>query len=123
MGYPASIIMGTLMVVLADMKFSNFITLVLGMLIGSSTLFISLMFVSVALFFVEDLNSLLLRFVGLISILYAPYNVISDIFFNSGFSDAVILSQLTKIGPHLWGAIWIVSHYKVDDELSGFEDV
>lgn len=150
MGYPASIIMGTLMVILADMKFSNVITLILGMLIGflgvkvgSSTFtlifsaFISLMFVFVALFFVEDLNSLLLRFVGLVSILYTPYDVISDVLFNSGFSDAVILSQLTKINPPIWGAIWIiislpfiafslfwiVSHYKVDDELSGFEDV
>lgn len=55
----------------------------------------------------HDGNSLLLRVIGLTSLLYAPLDIIDDTLLRSGErSDARMLAELTLIPTVVWGTLW-----------------
>lgn len=49
------------------------------------------------------------RAIGLFSVLYALFDIRSDVFGGSGVSDAVMLAQLTGIPALLWGGLWLIA--------------
>lgn len=52
-------------------------------------------------------NALLLRLIGLTSLLYAPLDIISDTLLRPNLhSDARALAELTFIPGVVWGALW-----------------
>jgi hypothetical protein len=48
------------------------------------------------------------RAIGLFSVLYALFDIRSDVFGGSGVSDAVMLAQLTGVPALLWGGLWLI---------------
>ena len=66
----------------------------------------------------HDGNSLLLRIIGLTSLLYVPLDIIDDTILRSGLrSDARMLAELTFIPTVVWGvfwcalSLWLVFHF------------
>jgi len=56
----------------------------------------------------EDSCDLILKLIGLVSIMYVPMDIFSDTLARSDMpSDAVTLSQLTFIPSVVWGVIWL----------------
>lgn len=47
------------------------------------------------------------RSIGLFSVLYALFDIRSDIFQGTGRSDAVMLAELTGVPAVIWGAAWM----------------
>ncbi len=121
MGYPSSILVGVIIFYLSSLRgVEDFLTLVIGFLVGAIgmlfgrgiytlifSVFMSIFFIVSALFSPSIINAILLRVVGLTSILYTPYDIFTDIFLNSGWSDAQLLAGITKIGPTIWGIVWL----------------
>jgi hypothetical protein len=55
----------------------------------------------------HDGNSLLLRIIGLTSLLYVPLDILDDTILRSGLrSDARLLAELTLIPTVVWGTLW-----------------
>lgn len=64
---------------------------------------------AIARFLPRDVNDLLLRVIGLTSILYAPYDIFSDTIARSELrSDAFMLAERFGGSAMLWGAIWLI---------------
>jgi hypothetical protein len=60
-----------------------------------------------ARFLNHDANSLLLRCIGLTSLLYVPLDIVDDTILRSGqVSDARLLAQITFVPTIVWGLIW-----------------
>lgn len=53
------------------------------------------------------LPELAARCVGLFSVLYALFDIRSDIFSGAGRSDAVMLAEWTGVPAVVWGALWM----------------
>lgn len=65
-------------------------------------------FMGLGFFASERINDMLLRTVGLTSILYAPLDIKSDILDRPHLrSDAVMLAEHTHIPSTVWGILWI----------------
>lgn len=63
----------------------------------------------VALFLPSEINDLILRFLGLAVMLYAPYDVLTDVFLSNGYvSDAGLLSEAIGGSPKVWGWVWLL---------------
>lgn len=54
-----------------------------------------------------DLDRLILRALGLFSVLYAAFDIRSDVFQGAGRSDAHMLAELTWIPAAVWGLAWL----------------
>lgn len=54
----------------------------------------------------HGLNRVMLRAVGLFSVLYAFLDIRDDVFLSGGTSDAALLAQATGIPALVWGAGW-----------------
>ena len=64
----------------------------------------------IALFLPPEINDLILRFVGLSVMLYAPYDVLTDVFLSNGYvSDAGLLSESLGGSAKFWGWVWLLT--------------
>jgi len=54
----------------------------------------------------EGVTRLVLRGVGVFSVLYAFLDVRDDVFFSDGLSDAALLARVTGIPAVVWGVLW-----------------
>ena len=64
-----------------------------------------LLFVAVRLH--HDYNDLLLKLIGLTSLLYAPLDILDDVLLRGGHpSDARMLAEMTFIPTLVWGVLW-----------------
>lgn len=57
----------------------------------------------------EGLTRLVLRGVGVFSVLYAFLDVRDDVFLSDGLSDAALLAQATGVPALVWGVVWCVA--------------
>jgi hypothetical protein len=64
---------------------------------------------AVARFLHRDVNDLILRVIGLTSMIYVPYDIFSDTIARSGLqSDARMLAEEFGGATIIWGGIWLV---------------
>lgn len=54
------------------------------------------------------ISDLVLRIIGLASILYVPYDIFSDTFRQSGGSDAAMLAAEFGGSERFWGGLWLI---------------
>jgi len=67
------------------------------------------MMIAVARFLPRDVNDLILRVIGLTSMIYVPYDIFSDTIARSALrSDARMLAEEFGGATVMWGAIWMV---------------
>ena len=65
--------------------------------------------IAVARFLPRDINDLVLRVIGLTSMIYVPYDIFSDTIARSALrSDARMLAEEFGGATILWGAVWLV---------------
>jgi len=63
----------------------------------------------VSLFLPSEINDLILRFLGLAVMLYAPYDIFTDVFLGNGYlTDAGLLSERIGGSPRMWGTVWML---------------
>ena len=121
-GYLGSLLWGgAIMLIAARSRFDRQLSLAIGML----TIFVSLYsvrnvfgllfgtffglgMIAISRQLSEKFNDQFLRGIGLISCLYAIFDIKSDILDRSGIhSDAEMLGELTGISSTIWGVVWI----------------
>lgn len=66
-------------------------------------------FAALARYASADLNRLILRALGVFSVLYALFDIRSDVFNGAGGSDAHMLAEITFVPAAVWGLIWIAA--------------
>lgn len=94
--------LGALMIVVSLIYMSGAFPILYGVLTGAVLL-------AVAYFLSHDLNDLLLRTLGLINMIYVPYDIFSDTLARSDArSDARILSEIIGGPTMFWGTIWLI---------------
>ncbi len=126
-GYLGSLIWGGAILVLASRtRFDRGLQTLLGLVLLLSTLvwvrpltgfgfvfaaLTALGLTAAGLLLSGFLNDLLLKLIGLTSVLYAPLDILSDVLArpNALQSDASQLAQQTGIPTVLWGALWMVT--------------
>lgn len=65
--------------------------------------------IAMARFLPRDVNDLVLRVIGLTSMIYVPYDIFSDTIARSGLqSDARMLAEEFGGATVMWGGIWLV---------------
>lgn len=122
-GYLGSLLLGSLLFVLAlRSKIDRYVVGVLGVtMIALTALYIrepfaigfclgagAVLIIS-ARFFAASVNDLILRVIGLASMIYVPYDIFSDTLSRSYLmSDARILAQNYGGTTMMWGVIWLV---------------
>jgi len=122
-GYLGSLLLGSLLFVLAlRSKIDRYVVGVLGVtMIGLTALYIrepfaigfclgagAILMIS-SRFFAASVNDLILRVIGLASMIYVPYDIFSDTLSRSYLmSDARILAQNYGGTTMMWGVIWLV---------------
>ena len=122
-GYLGSLLSGIVILVLSDRtKFDRLVAGVLGLIVVfigfafGDTLFTVLfclvvgsLLLGMALFLPSEINDLVLRFLGLSVMLYAPYDVFTDVFLSNAYlSDAGLLSERVGGSPRTWGTLWMM---------------
>mgnify|MGYP001598286724 FL=1 len=119
-GYLGSLLFGILLLGIAKIrKLNKWITILLAIVIfGMTMLYIKSIFAiiyslifGVVLFFIavfggKTMNYYFLRLLGLLTILYAVLDIKSDLFFNKGVNDAVLLANSTGVPAIVWSLIW-----------------
>ncbi|RKQ69392.1 peptidase M50B-like protein [Litorimonas taeanensis] len=122
-GYLGSLILGAMIFILAlRAQIDRWVVACLGGIMLILTLFYirdlfsvafcvvgGLLFLSAALFLSRTINDILLRVIGLTSMVYVPFDIFSDTLQRSHLrSDARIIAE-TMGGPTLfWGGLWFV---------------
>lgn len=122
-GYIGSVLFGVIFLFLARIKkLSKYFIILLGMAIivmtgmyvrELYTLLYSIIFtivlVAIAMFG-DNFGSYFLRFLGVLTTLYALYDIRSDLFLSKGreLNDAVILAKSTGIPAIFWSGVWVV---------------
>jgi hypothetical protein len=122
-GYLGSLLLGSLLFVLAlRSKLDRYVVGALGLImVGLTALYIrelfavgfclgaGLVLMISARFFAASLNDLILRVIGLTSMIYVPYDIFSDTLSRSYLmSDARILAQNYGGTTMMWGVIWLI---------------
>lgn len=119
-GYLGSLLFGIFILGFSKIKKLNKILLILLALIilGMTILYIQTTFAIIySILFVILLWSLIffggntiryhfLRFLGILTMLYAVYDIKSDLFFNREINDAVLLENATGVPAIIWTLIW-----------------
>jgi len=122
-GYLGSMLFGGLILVIASRtKLDKAVSII----IGGIVVFIALFFVSnifgkafsilfgliliiIGTFTPVIVNDLILKIIGLSSILYAIFDIKDDLIFRTvPGSDAYAMSEIIPLPPVLWGIIWII---------------
>ncbi len=94
--------LGALLILVTLIYMSGVFPILYGVLTGA-------VFLAVAYFLSHDLNDLILRALGLINMIYVPYDIFSDTLARSqARSDARILSEIVGGPTVFWGAIWLI---------------
>ncbi len=122
-GYAGSLLSGLTVLLVSDRTtldrwvsgFLGAIVIFVGFAFGD-TLFTALFclvtgaaLMGIGLFLPSEINDLVLRFLGLSVMLYAPYDVFTDVFLSNGYvSDAGLLSEAIGGSPKLWGWLWLL---------------
>ena len=76
----------------------------LAFILGTSALFLA-----VARFLAPVWSDLILRIIGLTSLIYVPYDIFSDTLARAHLrSDARIIAEVTGIPTVIWGALWVI---------------
>lgn len=74
------------------------------------TLAASVLLLGVARWLPEGASSFVLRLLGVTSLLYAPWDIVSDLILRSvPASDAGALSRMTGIPALVWGVLWLAA--------------
>ncbi|MBN2383729.1 M50 family metallopeptidase [bacterium] len=122
-GYLGSLVLGGLILVLtARTRFSHIVSFCLGLMvilvmlfyipIGSGWLFsvpFAAVLIVLALYASQQLNQLVMMFIGLTSVLYAVLDIKQDLLtLESRGSDADILASQTGIPAIVWGLLWSI---------------
>lgn len=122
-GYIGSLLLGSLLFVLAlRSKLDRYVVGLLGfIMVGLTALYIrepfaigfcvgaGVVLMVSARFFAATVNDLILRVIGLTSMIYVPYDIFSDTLSRSYLmSDARILAQNYGGTTIMWGIIWLV---------------
>lgn len=122
-GYLGSLISGVLILIVSDRTaldrwvagFLGLLIVFIGFAFGD-TLFTVLFCLAVgssllamALFLPAEINDLVLRFLGLSVMLYAPYDVVMDVFLSNAYiGDAGLLAEEVGGSPRTWGLLWLL---------------
>lgn len=122
-GYLGSMFWGALILIAAS---KTKIDKLISIIIGATVLAITLLFIRngfgfifgaafgaamvlIGLFAPGFINDIMLRFIGLTSILYAILDIKDDLIARTvNGSDAYRLSELIPLPPIVWGVIWII---------------
>jgi len=122
-GYLGSMLLGGLILVFASRsKFDKFISGIVGLAVLLITLFFvrnlfgiiwgllfSAALIATAVFAPGFINDFILKFIGLVSILYAVLDIKSDLIQRTvQGSDAYQMSRIIPLPPIVWGIIWII---------------
>lgn len=55
--------------------------------------------------------AVVLRGLGVFSILYAVFDIRDDVFLSSGLSDAAMLAEATYVPAFVWGTLWLLAGF------------
>lgn len=121
-GYLGSMFWGGVIVLLAARtRYDRAMSIGIGLAVGIITLlfirswfgfgfaiFFSIAMVAAGWKLSHDANELILKTIGVTSLLYAPLDIFDDVIARTGIgSDADKLAELTHLPSVLWGTIWI----------------
>ena len=119
-GYLGSLLFGILLLGMAKIRKLNklVITILAVIIFGMTMLYVKSIFAVIyglifgaALFLLaffggKIVNYYFLTFLGLLTVLYAVFDIKSDLFFNKEINDAVLLANSTGIPAMVWSLMW-----------------
>lgn len=121
-GYLGSMFFGGLIMLLAARtKYDRVLSIGIGVAIAIVTLFyvrswfgfgfalvFAVLLIGAGWKLSHDANELILKTIGVTSVLYAPLDIFDDVIARRGIgSDADMLAELTGLPSVIWGVIWI----------------